>query len=655
MGRSYYSGDLSEFLNSDGSDILRTIQDNDVFEPDRQQNKAWKSQISILQDQLGGLESGHIMFEYTIPRMGKRVDTVLIYLDFVFVIEFKVGGDRYNGADIDQCLDYALDLKNFHEESHCASIVPILVATKADAVRIDIKKCKDGVYDIARSNKDGIMEIIRYMRGKRPDCSVRASDWEDSEYRPTPTITEAAMALCSNISGLENITHSDTNTKNLGVTTDTINSIIEESKKNGTKSVCFVTGVPGSGKTLAALNLVCDKLGREDERAVLLSGNRTLVDVLRESLEKGGKCIGGYEGAAAASLIQHIPEFRDYIGDKTSSERIIVFDEAQRAWSAEKLSKNDKSKGRNDRNMSDPELLLGAMNKHNGWAVVVCLIGEGQEIYDGEVGLSGWLEALGKHPEWRIYHSDELTESRYLDSDMSGLLDCTGHEPRPGLHLSTSVRSFRGERLADLVRSVLECNITDAQNTWKELDKYHIVITRDISEARRWVRDRARGTERYGIVASSGAYRLAPHGIYVRSGIKPTKWFLAGKDDIRSAYRLEDVATEFYVQGLELDWVCLAWDANLRYDGGEWSHYKLHGSRWREIKSERERDYLVNAYRVLMTRARQGMVIFVPEGDDEDDTRRSEFYDGTYEYLKKIGFEEISKQTAPQCKQHAKA
>ncbi len=643
MRRSYYSDGICKFLDSDSNEILTELRENDMFEPDRNQEQAWKKQIEILKSQLHDLESGHILFEYTIPRMGKRVDTILIYDDFVFVMEFKVNKTVYQKQDEDQCIDYAQDLKNFHEESHCASIIPILVSTKAktkDSTKIT--KCTNGVYDIAYANKDNIIKVIKHVCDKTSDCQIMPSKWEKSAYHPTPTITEAAMALCSNISGLEDITRSDKNTRNLGITTDRICKIIEHSKNSGLKSICFVTGVPGSGKTLAGLNIVCGTQNKKNKHAVLLSGNSALVDVLKESLEKGGGCLEKYGGSAAAALIQHISKFRDTaFGVKAPLENIIVFDEAQRAWSAKKLSKNNRNKNRNDSKMSDPELLINSMNKHNGWAVMVCLIGEGQEIYDGEVGLAGWLDAIKKYPKWHAYHPKELESIEYIDENASTVLDGITHTRYPELHLDTSIRSFRGENLAMLVKRILDCDVDGARKTLESLENYPIVITRDINKAKQWMRDQAKGTARFGIIASSGAERLKPYGIYVRNPIKPTKWFLADKEDMRSSYYLEDVGTEFYIQGLELDWACLAWDANLRYENGKWSHHKFFGNNWRSIRQERERTYLLNSYRVLLTRARQGMVIFVPKGDKTDKTRDPEFYDGTYAYLKDIGLEEI--------------
>ena len=639
MKRSYYSEDLRTFLGSDPDAILGRLAREETQEPTNKQTHAWKVQIAVLQDQLGGFKDGHIIFEYTIPRVGKRADVILIHADFVFVLEFKVDAKSYLGSDRDQCMDYALDLKHFHEESHCASIVPVLVATKAGRADNQIRRCTDGIYDIARINECGITDTVAEVSGRNPDTPITPSDWENSEYNPTPTIVEAAKAMCDDVDYLDDLTQSGA--VNLGATTSTINDIIDESKRTGRKSICFVTGVPGSGKTLAGLRIVC---GRQDEKIVMLSGNETLVEVIRASLScsRKGREMGG---RAAASMVMHIPKFRGSLySDKPLRERIIVFDEAQRAWSSKQMTKkrnqNRDSGEAKTESPSDPELIIGSMDRHEGWAVIVCLVGEGQEIYVGETGIKGWIDAVRKYPGWTAYHSQEMLGSGYLDGD--GSLDGMSHEGRAGLHLATSIRSFKADGLAELVRDVLDCRGKEAADRYAEMkERYPIVITRDIKAARRWLRERARGSERYGILASSEASRLRPHGIYVKSKISPAEWFLKGKDDIRSSYYLEDVATEFHAQGLELDWACLAWDANLRFAGGGWTYHIFSGSRWNNIRQDERRRNLVNAYRVLMTRARQGMVIFVPEGDPDDETRSAEFYDGTYNYLKDVGFSEL--------------
>ena len=637
--RSYYSEDLQTFLSSDPDAILGRLAREETQDPTNQQTRAWKIQIEVLQDQLGSFKEGHIIFEYTIPRVGKRADVILIHSDFVFVLEFKVDAKSYLGSDRDQCMDYALDLKHFHEESHCASIVPVLVATKAGLAENRIRKCADGVYDITQINECGITDTVTGLSGYSPDTPITPSDWENSEYNPTPTIVEAAKAMCDDIDYLDDLTQSGA--VNLADTTTTINNIIDESKRTASKSICFITGVPGSGKTLAGLRIVC---GRQDEKIVMLSGNETLVEVIRASLacSRKGKEMGG---RAAASMVTHIPKFRGSLySDKPLRERIIVFDEAQRAWSSKQMTKKrNQSRESGDVRKelpSDPDLIIGGMDRHEGWAVIICLVGEGQEIHVGETGIGGWIDAVRKYPGWTAYHSPEMLGSGYLggDSGVAGLQ----HEERAGLHLATSIRSFKADGLAELIRDVLDCRVDDAARRYAEMrDRYPIVITRDIKVARQWLRERARGSERYGILASSEASRLPPHGIYVKSKTHPVKWFMGDKEDIRSSYYLESAATEFHAQGLELDWTCLAWDANLRFVDGKWSHHIFKGTRWNTIRQDERRKNLVNAYRVLMTRARQGMVIFVPEGDSYDKTRSAEFYDGTYKYLKSVGFSEL--------------
>jgi DUF2075 family protein len=210
------------------------------------------------------------------------------------------------------------------------------------------------------------------------------------------------------------------------------------------------------------------------------------------------------------------------------------------------------------------------------------------------------------------------------------------------LHLAVSMRSFRAENVSLLIKQILDLKKDDAKSIYKKINpNYPIVITRDVSKARQWLRQKSRGSERYGIVVSSQAERLKPQSIFVKSPINPIHWFLNNKDDIRSSYYLEDVATEFHVQGLELDWVCVTWDADFRYTNSGWEHWSFKGHRWEKIKKQERQIYLKNAYRVLLTRARQGMIIVIPNGDKEDHSRQSKFYDPTFEYLKEIGFEVI--------------
>jgi len=280
------------------------------------------------------------------------------------------------------------------------------------------------------------------------------------------------------------------------------------------------------------------------------------------------------------------------------------------------------------------------MDRREDWSVIVCLVGGGQEINDGEAGIGAWLDAMNEaFPKWQVCISDRLVDSEYaagnslaaLRSRMNVVFD-------KDLHLAVSMRSFRAEHVSDFVKAVLDCEKDRARTTLAALlDRYPIRVTRDLSQAKEWVRARARGSERYGLVASSKAQRLKPHAVDIRVNVDPVHWFLDDKADTRSSYYLEDAATEFQVQGLELDWACVTWDGDLRFAGDGWSFHDFRGSKWTNVKNAENRNYLRNAYRVLLTRARQGMVIFVPPGDERDPTREPGIYDTTFNYLKEVG------------------
>jgi len=653
MGRAYYSKELQEFLTDDNDRILGELTNNNQFSLEEQQRNAWIQQIQILKNELCKLDSGHIMFEYSIPRMGKRVDVILIYEGIVFVIEFKVYSKEYHRADIDQCLDYALDLKNFQEGSHNVQLVPILVSTDAPKVENIIEKFKDEIFVPLKANKDNLREIIDKVCEKYKANPINAIQWENSLYKPTPTIIEAAQALYQG-HDVKEISRSDSGAINLVKTAQAINDIIEKSKKDKVKSICFVTGVPGAGKTLAGLNLANERhrFGDDEEHAVFLSGNGPLVSVLQEALARNNiensteKITKGDALQKAKSFIQNIHHFRDdAISVETAPfEKVVVFDEAQRAWNNDKTTSFMKiKKGIADFDMSEPEFLISVMDRHSDWAVIICLIGGGQEINTGEAGLPEWFSAIRTfYPHWNVYVSNQITDIEYTgNQELKKLFAGMKYHSVPDLHLSTSIRSFRSEHVSNFVKSLLDCNTEKAQHLLLELNLYPIVLTRDFEKAKQWLKDNARGNERYGITASSKAHRLRPYGIYVESDIDAPQWFLNDKYDVRSSYYLEYVATEFHIQGLELDWTCVAWDANFRYENDGWSYNQFSGTKWNKIRSEDKIMYLKNTYRVLLTRARQGIVIFIPEGTNEDETRKPEFYDGTYNYLKEIGIKEI--------------
>lgn len=654
--RLYYSAPIADFLKQSNSEILGIIHSNDVSaETTLLQSNAWETEVQILKDQLCAFSEGTIIFEYTIPRKGKRVDVVVLYQNIVFLLEFKCGDTEYRQSTYDQVYDYALDLRNFQKESHDKLLVPIMVSTKAPQYQNRIVE-HDRIIEPLRCHANNIAETMMAVAAQYRERAFDYKAWENSEYLPTPTIVEAAQAMYRG-HNVQEITRSDAGAENLTVTTNEINRIIEHSKTNGRKAICFVTGVPGAGKTLVGLNIAIQRSNaQQGEHAVFLSGNYPLVTVLQEALARDKveqeKQRGGHISKAAAlrntsAFIQIIHKYRDsFVGNNdVPPERVAIFDEAQRAWTHEMIEKfMATKKGVPSFPYSEPEFLISTMDRHQDWAVVICLVGGGQEINTGEAGLPEWFDSLKRSfPDWDVYitpqlNDDEYRRGREWESMLEGLT-IYEHEK---LHLATSVRSFRTPDLAAFVKATLDANTDEATALYQRIkEKYPIVITRDLNKAKAWVRDRCQGTTRYGLLASSGALRLKPEGIFVKNEISVANWFLNGKDDVRSSYMLEDVVTEFDIQGLELDYSVVAWDADYRFEQGEWKYCNFVGNRWNNVGLEERRLYLKNAYRVLLTRARQGMAIFVPTGNDADHSRQRVYYDGIYAYLKQIGICEI--------------
>ncbi len=656
---NYYYGDsIDVFLEKSTSQIIGEITLSNQFDSNQNTNKSWVSQIELLQSKLSGMK-GHIYFEFSIPRMGKRVDCLLIIQNVIFVIEFKVGEKEFLSANFEQVWDYALDLKNFHKPSHDALIVPILLATEAKELDYQFIETiyDDKLTKPFKANKRNIRDIINLcLINYGNSTQIDALDFITGSYSPTPTIIEAAVSMYKNHT-VDEITRRDADAKNLTATTSTVSDIIDYAQQNQKKVICFVTGVPGAGKTLVGLNIATKHLDNEKATtSVFLSGNGPLVAILQEALtrdrvqrekEKGNRITKSSVKDSVKAFIQIIHHYRDaYLTDpKAPYDHVAIFDEAQRAWNKEQtINFMRRKKNQPDFKYSEPEYLISCLNRHEDWAVVVCLVGGGQEINTGEAGISEWLFAIkNSFPHWEICISPNLTDSEYgaIDAIEEIEKSCVTRFDK-SLHLSVSMRSYRAEYVSLFIKQILDLQQSEAQKTLQNIqNKYPIVITRDIDKAKKWLKEKARGSERYGIVVSSQAYRLKPLAIDVRVETDPVHWFLGNKDDVRSSYFLEDVATEFQVQGLELDWACVTWDGDLRYSKEGWKTYSFVGSKWQNINKEERKKYLINAYRVLLTRARQGMVIVIPEGNSEDRTRLPEFYDETYKYFKKIGIKEI--------------
>jgi hypothetical protein len=658
MARFFYSDSVAGFLKRSPEEILGAINSAALMTAEATQQNAWLSQINILQDQLPAFVGrGDIYFEFVVPRIGKRIDVVLVLDRVVFVLEFKVGEELYARSAIDQVWDYALDLKNFHETSHDVRIAPVLVATAATSKEVDPK---------FSAHNDNVLipmpvapvqlayAIGRVLELPGVGAAAQSVSWHEGRYRPTPTIIEAARALYAGHS-VDDISMRGAEAKNLRETSEAVVALVHKAARDKQKVVCFVTGVPGAGKTLVGLNISTTNLTDAEGKAVYLSGNGPLVKVLHEALaaDRFASLRGtdhattkGEARRAVSAFIQNVHHFRDaYLEDKTAPHnRVSIFDEAQRAWNVEETERFMKEKkGIPNFGMSEPEFLISCMARHD-WAVIVCLVGGGQEINRGEAGISGWIDALvDKFPEWRVYISPELTDSEYAAGAALVRLEGRGNcEEDRALHLATSMRSFRANGLSGAVKCLLDLDVPNAKRLIEEMNgRYPIVLSRSVSAAKQWVRQQARGTERYGMMVSSQAQRLKPLAIDVRVATNPVHWFLKDRWDVRSSFFLEDVATEFDVQGLELDWSCVVWDGDFRYSKGGWVHSSFKGNRWERISKAERQVFQKNAYRVLLTRARQGMVIVVPEGDPEDCTRLPAFYDETHAYLSSIGLKAI--------------
>lgn len=704
--RCLYRSDFKSFIESDPYSILGHIHDAFHGQALTSTDEAWNSEINLLQRVLVPWkdEDAEIIFEYDIPRLGKRIDAVLLLRGIIFCLEFKVGQKDALQSDVEQVMDYALDLKNFHRYSHDRIIVPILIPTKhrSSSNSFIPSVYNDSIFNPLITGANGLQNLITaVLQHARANTPGTIKDWIISPYTPTPTIIEAARSLYENHS-VEDITRHEADKITTDATIAYILDIINRSKKNGEKSICFVTGVPGAGKTLVGLDVAVKQSYQEDGTfnvdggAVYLSGNGPLVAVLTEALARDNYKKSKNKGEdkklsdsrrEVSKFIQIIHRYRDNMLAKIKNpvvdgkleidplkavklqqsgygevEHVAIFDEAQRAWTHKRIADYLKRGGTYGNKlkvanfpMSEAAFLIWSLDQREDWATIVCLIGGGQEINTGEAGISEWITALNDHfPYWKVYISDKLTEPEYAEGRVNELLKHNSKvEYSDRLHLGVSLRSFRAERLSTFVHSLLSFN-PDAEELCKNVisHRYPIILTRSMDKARSWLRQQARGTQQTGILISKVSARFKPLAVHVlpQSDDNAVHWFLEDKTDVRSSNYLEEAATEIQVQGLEVDYACVLWDADMRYDDGKWSFWKFNGkTQWIPEKNIETQKYMLNAYRVLLTRARQGMVICVPEGNSnktpegfpEDPTRLPAYYNSTYEYLKRLGLDEI--------------
>lgn len=689
--RYLYSDTIDSFLQKNTDTIVGEITLSATQDINKETSNSWQQEVEVLKNVLSPYaQKGSVYFEYNIPRMGRRADVIILIDGIVFVMEFKTSEQKFTREALIQVWDYAIDLKNFQEGSRDRILIPIVVAPKEKNknCHIELKPFEDDVYQPLVSLYERLSECFdKTLSNIIPKHTFTKEDddvWAKSGYDPTPTIIEAAVALYEHHT-VEEITKHD---GEIEVTAKCLDKIINECQSNKRKAICFITGVPGAGKTLIGLQTAIKQFEKEN-KAVYLSGNYPLVEVLQEALArdyvkrsrddyKKGKtnnkpCTKTDAKSKVKAFIQMIHHYRDLYLEGTEvkdgqiypvegyfqshtdkayvpAEHIAIFDEAQRAWTKEELARFMKEKKKIENfPFSEPEYLISCMDRQPDWGLVVCLIGGGQEINKGEAGIAEWLKAMNEHfTDWDIYMSDKLVDKEYAEGNA---LDIINDQERlhiePSLHLSMSMRSFRAEKVSLFVHQLLDLKKEEATQTLKDLNNYPIVLTRSLDVAKKWLKSHARGSERYGILASSKAERLKAISINVRYQPDFVHWFLEDENDIRSSNALEDTLTEFKVQGLEIDWACVAWDADLRLNDKhtQWKHCQLRsGTKWQNINKEINQQYQLNAYRVLLTRARQGMVIVVPNGDHgvpPDETRKPEWYDGIYNYLKEIGIKEI--------------
>lgn len=689
--RYLYSDTIDSFLQKSTDTIIGEITLSATQDINKETSNSWQQEVEVLKDVLSPYaQKGSVYFEYNIPRMGRRADVIVLIDGIVFVLEFKTSEQRFTREALIQVWDYAIDLKNFQEGSRDRILIPIVVAPKEKNknCHIELKPFEDDVYQPLVSNNERLSECFdKTLSNIIPKHTFTKEDddvWAKSGYDPTPTIIEAAVALYEHHT-VEEITKHD---GEIEVTAKCLDKIINECQSNKRKAICFITGVPGAGKTLIGLQTAIKQFEKEN-KAVYLSGNYPLVEVLQEALArdyvkrsrddyKKGRtdnkpCTKTDAKSKVKAFIQMIHHYRDLYLEGTEvkdgqivpiegyfqshtdkayvpAEHIAIFDEAQRAWTKEELARFMKEKKKIENfPFSEPEYLISCMDRQPDWGLVVCLIGGGQEINKGEAGIAEWLKAMNEHfTDWDIYMSDKLVDKEYAEGNALDIIkDQERLHIESSLHLSMSMRSFRAEKVSLFVHQLLDLKKEEATQTLKDLNNYPIVLTRSLDVAKKWLKSHARGSERYGILASSKAERLKAISINVRYQPDFVHWFLEDENDIRSSNALEDTLTEFKVQGLEIDWACVAWDADLRLNDKhtQWKHCQLRsGTKWQNINKGINQQYQLNAYRVLLTRARQGMVIVVPNGDHgvpPDETRKPEWYDGIYNYLKGIGIKEI--------------
>lgn len=676
---TYYKAFIPDFLKTDPHQVLLTLilsgkSDNNYTS---QQVDAWINQIQILQTKLSSEKAdGYIIFEYTLVRSLQRIDVVLLIKKIVFSLEFKNWENGFKPSDAQQAERYGYDLKNYHEASENLIVCPILVATDATQAKGGDVIYPDNLFSLFETNDQLLMPFIERIVSQYGSSDVfNYEQWIDSSYKPSPNVIEAAEEIYKN-NGVKAIGTTDADHLNISVTETKLIKLIDEARQKHEKYICFVTGVPGAGKTLVGLDIAGSFRGFDgSDRAVYLSGNGPLVDVIQESLArdahsrkitKNGRQITLTEARSdVKAFIDMIYNYRtEALLGQTPDENIVIFDEAQRAWDKDGIkrflykhstltSRHNPSASKTYTaseidafSMSEPGLLISSMDKNKDWAVIICLVGLGQDIYKNEAEIGEWFQSvMNQFTNWKMFFSPELfNTSSEKGLDKKAIVSWPNSHQTPELHLSVSLRSPKAKHIPNFVDDVLDCKSAEAATEAACFGKYQIFVTRNLDLAKSWVKQHCNDEagERCGLLASSSGARLLPCGIYTPVDLDVTSWFLNPSSDLRSSNFLEIAASEFKVQGLELDWSIVAWDADLRMTKSGWQYSFFLSGNWKTMHDETRIRYLRNAYRVLLTRSRKGFVIYVPQITNlYDKTRQPEYYDETYKYLKKCGIKDL--------------
>ena len=660
-GIAYYCDTIEGFLHTKSKEVLgRLLKASPLEDYNPDQEHAWKEEIRCLQARLEELgASGYVVFEYNIVRMAKRIDVVLLLRNVLYSLEFKVG-QKYTVDSMEQALDYALRLRNFHKASADMYICPILIATEEEKAFYNPLTDGDKTIGLQKTNDKKLAEIIRHIdESYGEDGEFDFNRWFYSSYCPSPSIIEAAVDAFNSVP-VSSIARSEAGQEGIDACVSSVDEVIEYARKQKRKCLCFVTGVPGAGKTLVGLDIAAKHSSKEDDLySVYISGNGPLVDVLQEALSRAWleakKVKTKSEGLRkASSLIQDAYEFRNHYLNTPDVpvENILIFDEAQRVWNKQKVNdfylKRRKGSEATLPEASEAELAIRFMDRHEDWAVIICLVGLGQDIHNGETGVFGWFHALlDRYPQWEAFYSPNLFRDNVTDeAEREAIAHFPGSKERPGLHLGVSVRSFRAEKVSAFVDALVENMPAKARGIYEEIfAKYPVYVTRDLALAKEWVRKSRLGTERIGVIASSAAKDAPENGLEVPSHFyhRWPDWFLLNDpNDDASSNSLYYAASEFNIQGLEIDYSLVHWGADFRYEKGAFVPYVLRSKGWTKVDAAKFRDssseekarWICNAYRVNLTRARQGMVIYVPEGSDiPHDSNYGDNYEGVYDYL----------------------